>query len=173
MEAHADIVIHNNRVVIDVVHHGDIHIIHRAVVVEVAGVPVTALVPGTRVSVTVVHAAIEANVRPPVAAEESIVVVNIAPVAGRPERTLIRSLNPDARHPVVSIRGVVPVPGRPQVPITGILRLVVFRQRWRRVRSVGYRLLAVVRVVIIRRLVRSLLIIGIRIGRRSALLVVV
>src|ERR1700679_2803606 len=77
MEAHADIVIHNNRVVIDVMHHGDVDIVHRAVVVKVTGVPVAALVASAHVAETVVHAAIKADVRSPIAAEESIVVVYI------------------------------------------------------------------------------------------------
>ena len=63
-----------------------------------------------------------------------------APVAGRPQSTLIGSLNPGARDPVVArlrIAGlcVGPIAGRPEIVIAGSRRLVVFGQRRRRIVS--------------------------------------
>ena len=56
-----------HRTTINVVHHGDVHVIDRAVVVEMAAAPVTALVAVSYVAIAVVDAAIVADVLAPVA----------------------------------------------------------------------------------------------------------
>jgi len=107
------------RAVVDVMHDGDVDVIEGAVVVEVAAAPVTALVAVTAVAETVIDAAVEADVQTPVAAVKAILVVPEAPVSWCPERALIRSLNPGARHPVVALRRIGPVAGRPEVAVPG------------------------------------------------------
>ena len=88
--------------VVDVVHHGDVDVVDRAVVVEVAAAPVTALVADADIAKAVVDAAIVADVRAPVATVKSVAVMPEAPVAGGPESALVGSFNPDSGHPVVT-----------------------------------------------------------------------
>ena len=126
-------------------------------------VPVAALVAAAGVSVAVVHAAVVAHIPAPEAAEERIVVVAVAPVRRRPQRSAVRSHNPRSWNPVVAaVRRVVPVAGRPNVAVAGNLWLLVLRQRRRRLVGIHLRLLVVagvvvVRVVVVRRLLRIVL----------------
>jgi len=71
-------------VVVDVVHHGHIHVAHRAVVVKVAAAPEAALVSKANVAKAVIDTAIEADVTAPIAAVEAVVVMPVTPVAGGP-----------------------------------------------------------------------------------------
>jgi len=109
----------------------------------VAAAPVTALVAEANVAKTVVHAAIEANILAPVAAVKPVVVMPVAPVAGRPQGTLVGSLNPHAGHPVVVALRPGPIAGRPEIIVAGRLRLVIVGQRRRRLVCGIRRLLAV------------------------------
>jgi hypothetical protein len=102
MEAHTNIVVHVDVALVHVMHHGNVDVVHGAVVIEMARIPVSTLVAGAYVPKAIVNAAIEADVRSPIATEEAIVVVCIAPVAGCPKRSRIRCLNPNAWHPVVA-----------------------------------------------------------------------
>jgi hypothetical protein len=95
-------VVHRNGVAVDVVDHGVIDIVHSAVVEEMTGVPIASLVAGAPVAIAVVDAAVEADVGPPIAVEESIMAAYRTPVAGCPERTLVGRLNPNAGHPVIA-----------------------------------------------------------------------
>jgi hypothetical protein len=148
---------------INVMHHRDIDVVHRAIVEKVSRVPIPALVPHATIPEPVIHAAVEPYVPAPIAAKELIVVIRIAPVARCPKRFLVRSLNPNPRHPVVARRSIVPIPGSPDIPIARILRLLVIRQRRRRVGRGSRGWLLVARVVIVGVLRRSLLIIDSRI----------
>jgi hypothetical protein len=67
---------------------------HVGVVHEVAVIPVAALVPCAVIAVAVIHSAIEADVRPPVAVVEQIAVVIEAPIAGRPQSAAVRREHP-------------------------------------------------------------------------------
>ena len=69
---------------VDVVHDGDIDIVVRAVVVEVAAAPVATLVADADISKSVVDAAIVADVGAPVATVKAIAVMVVTPVAGGP-----------------------------------------------------------------------------------------
>src|SRR5208283_174173 len=95
--------------------------------------PVAAVVAVPYVSIAVVHAAIEADVQPPVAVVEAVEPAVEAPVARSPQRALIRRRNPVARNPVVSLRPPRPVSRRPQIVGIRRGRLVVLRQRRRRI----------------------------------------
>jgi hypothetical protein len=132
----------------------------------VAAAPIAALVAEADVAETVVDAAIVADMRAPVTTVKPVAVMPEAPVAGGPQGALVGSLNPHAGHPVVSLRRIGPVAGRPQIVVAGGLRLFVVGQRGRRLGSVGHWLLAVTGIV------RGLVIGGALIGRRSALLVI-
>ena len=134
-------------VVIDVVHDRDIHVVDRAVVVEVSAAPVAALVAVAGVTKAVVDAAIVADVLAPVATVEPVRVIPIAPVAGGPKCALVGSLNPCAGHPIIAVRRPGPVARRPDVVVAGIVRLVVVEKGRRRLVCGVFRLLSVARIV--------------------------
>lgn len=134
------------RTAVDVVHHVDIHIVVRAVVIEVAAAPVAALVAVANIAKAVVNAAVVADVQAPVSAIEPVTVVVEAPIARGPQSALVRSLDPPARHPVIAIRTPGPVAGSPEIIVAGSWGLVVVGQRRRRLGSIRYRLLAVTRI---------------------------
>ena len=161
-----------HRVVVDVVYHGDVQVVDRAVVVEMAATPVAALIADTDIAKAVVDAAIVADMRTPVATVKAIAVVVVAPVAGGPESALVGSLNPSAGHPVVARWSIAPVSGRPQIVVTGSRRLVVVGQGRRRLRSVGHWLSTVAWIVraLVIGLVGGLVVRAPRAGWRSALL---
>ena len=160
--------VHNDRAVVDVVHHSDIDVVDRAVVVEVSPAPVAALIAVAGVAKAVVDAAIVPDVLAPVARVKPVDVIRVAPVAGRPQCALVRSLNPCAGHPVIAVRRPGPVAGGPDIVVAGILRLIVVGQRRRRLVCRVFRLLSVARIIgrLIGRLIRSVALVG-----RRALLV--
>jgi len=165
VEAHtcAAAVVSADAAVVNVMHHGDVHIVDRAVVIEVSAAPVAALVADADIAKAVVHAAIEADMRTPVATVKPIAVIVVAPVAGRPQRALVGSLHPSAGNPIIAALTPGPVAGRPQIAVAGSRRLVVVGQGRRRLVGVFDRLRAVTGIV------RTLIIRAARI-RRSALL---
>jgi hypothetical protein len=134
-------------VFVDVSFDVDVDVVDRAVVVKVASTPITAFVPKTDIAETVVNAAIVADVPAPVAAVEAIAVMPEAPVARGPESTLVGSLDPRARNPVVAHWSKGPIAGRPDVVVAWILRLVVIGQGRRRLACVLCRLLSVARII--------------------------
>jgi hypothetical protein len=54
------------------VNDGDVHVRHLAVVVELIVVPITAVIAAADVAVSVVHAAVVADVTSPIALVESV-----------------------------------------------------------------------------------------------------
>jgi len=148
VEAHVDVtVVYDNRVVVDVVHHIDVDVVDRAVVIEVASTPVAALIAAADIAKAVVDTAVVANMRAPVAPIVPIAVVAETPIAGCPQGALVGSLSPDSGNPVVAGWSVGPVAGRPQVAVSWSRRLLVVWQRRRRLGSVSRRLHAVARVI--------------------------
>ena len=119
--------IHDDRAVVHVVHDADIHVVDRAVVVEVTSAPVTALVAVTGVAKAVIDAAIIADVLTPIAGVIAVGVVPVAPVAGGPKCALVGSLNPCAGNPIIAVWRPGPVARRPDIVVAGVLRLVVVR----------------------------------------------
>src|SRR5450631_592052 len=133
--AHA---IHGNviddRLVVDV---GDVRIAdigHRPVVIETVALPITPLVAAAAVPVTVIHAAIESDLRTPVAYIPYENATPIAPVARSPKETRLGSEDPCARYPVIIL--VVTAPGPiarcPKVALSGNRRLFIDRKLRRR-----------------------------------------
>jgi hypothetical protein len=113
--------------VIDV---GDVHateIVHGRVVAEDAVSPVAALVAGAHIAETVIDAAVESDMRPPVSGVPNIKAVPPAPIPGRPEQTDGRRLHPGSRHPVIAVGSISPKAGRPDVARPGNFGLIVHR----------------------------------------------
>jgi hypothetical protein len=134
----------------------------------VAAAPVAALVAVADVAKAVIDTAIVADILAPVARIKPVMVMPVAPVSGRPESALVRSLNPSAGHPVIAVCTPGPVAGRPEITVAGSRRLVVVGHGRRRLGSCIFRLLSVPRIIIT--LIRRLGIGAVPIRRRSALL---
>ncbi len=165
VEAHTDAAaaIIARGTVVNVMHNRYIHIVVGAVVIEMPAPPVATLVADADIAEAVIDAAIEADMRAPVATVKPIAVIVVAPVAGRPECALVGSLHPSAGNPVITVLTPGPVAGRPQIAVAGSRRLIVVGQGRRRLIGIFDRLRAVAGIV------RTLIIGAARI-RRSALL---
>jgi hypothetical protein len=94
--AHAVVVVHDHRVVVDVVDVDFIDAVDGAVIEEAIAVPVTALIAMAAIAEAIVDAAIEADVRAPVSAMEEISTAEEAPVRRRPECADVGCGNPNA-----------------------------------------------------------------------------
>jgi hypothetical protein len=115
----------DHRLRVDVVNVCDINIVHRPVVVEGSIIPIATLVAVSTVAEAVVDAAVETDLRPPVAIVEHVCAVVPAPVAGRPKQTRFRRFRPRAWHPVITFVAVGPVAWRPDVALSRRHRLRV------------------------------------------------
>src|SRR6266849_2375870 len=120
----------NNRRVVNVVDVGDVYIVHRAVVEKPAAVPTPAFVAVSKVAVTVVDPAVEADTRTPIAFMENKSVAAPTPIGWSPEKTRFWRQHPCTRHPeVVSVIVVVgPVPRCPDIAFSGTQGLLVNRK---------------------------------------------
>ena len=125
------VVVDDDGAVVDVGDPGHVDPIHRAVVVQVIAVPITAMIAVARVSEAIGNTAVEAYVQAPVAAVEAIASAIEAPVAGGPERTIIGRHHPRAGNPVVADRSIAPVAGGPDVVGARGFGLLVGGQRRR------------------------------------------
>ena len=115
----------DHRGVVNIVNLGDVDVVHRTVVVKLSVLPASAFIAVTKVSVAVTDPAIETYLRTPVAIIEDLSVADPTPIGWSPEQTGFRSHYPCARHPVVIVVGVGPVPGCPEITIAGTKRLLV------------------------------------------------
>jgi hypothetical protein len=131
-------------VVVDVMHHGGVHVVDGAVVVEMAVIPIAAAITLAGVSEAIINATVKADVRTPIAVVERVAALVESPIAGSPEGALIGRLNPDAGDPVIAGAAIIPVAGGPKVVVGGSRRLVILGQRRRGVGSGGFGLLSVV-----------------------------
>ncbi len=112
----ADVIIAGaNGSVVRVVNDVDVYICDGAVVVEVAAAPVTARVADAGVAEPIIYAAIEANLRAPVAGIPTIETAGECPIAGSPEQTESGWLYPRAGNPVITVGSVGPVTRNPQI----------------------------------------------------------
>src|SRR5580692_6288476 len=76
----------HDRLCIGVVNVGDVHMADCGVVVEMVTLPVSALVPLTKIAEAVVDAAVEPYARAPVSGVKRISSVTPTPIAGCPEQ---------------------------------------------------------------------------------------
>jgi hypothetical protein len=113
--------------VVNVVNVGDVHVIHRAVVVEGSVIPISTLVADTTIAEAVVDATVESHVRTPVAAIPGVGVAAPTPIAGGPEQANLGSHHPGTRHPEVTLIAISPVAWRPQITVSGGHGLLVNR----------------------------------------------
>jgi hypothetical protein len=104
----------------------DVNAVDGAVVVEVVAVPIAAIVAISGVAEAVVYAAIEADMKTPVAAIEAPAVVVPAPVSGCPKRSVVGRGAPCAGNPVVACRSPIPVTWSPDVVGRGGFWLLIF-----------------------------------------------
>ncbi len=117
--------------VVNIVNVRDVHVIHRAVVVEGSMIPVSAFIADTTVAETVVDATVEADMRAPIALIPSVGVAAPTPVTGSPEKANLGSHHPRTGHPVVAFISISPVSGRPQITFGRGHGLHVHRERGR------------------------------------------
>jgi hypothetical protein len=135
-------VVNDDRAVIDIGDARDVDVVDRAVVVEVAALPVAAVIAVAGVAEAVVHASVEADVLTPEAAVKEIAAAEEAPVAGGPESTVEGRRAPGSGDPVVADGSVSPVAGGPEIVGRGGFGLLIFRERRRGLVSLFEGLLA-------------------------------
>ena len=122
---HRDVVDYG--LVVNIVNVRDVHVIHRAVVVESSVIPISAFIADTTIAEAVVDATVEADIRTPVAAVPGVGVAAPTPITGSPEETNFGSHHPRTRHPEVAFTTISPVAGRPQIAVGGSHGLRVHR----------------------------------------------
>ena len=88
---HVRIIVYDDRLVVDIGHVCDIHIVNRAVVEEFAATPFPALEAFAAVSEPVINAAIKSNVRAPIASIPNIEAFVPTPISGCPQKAHFRS----------------------------------------------------------------------------------
>ena len=90
VEGNVGVIIYNHGLVIDIRDIGDIHVGHRAVVEKPAAAPFTTLEAFAEVSEAVINAAVESDMRAPIAGIPKIDAVVPTPVSGGPQKANFR-----------------------------------------------------------------------------------
>jgi len=130
VKCHMRMVVYDDRLVVDVGHVRDVG--DRPVVEESAPAQFPTLEATAEVSEPVINAAIETNVRAPIAGIPNVEAIVPTPISGCPQKAHFRSQHPGARHPVVAvIVAPGPITGCPQIAGSGANGLRVNRQRRR------------------------------------------
>src|SRR4051812_39554890 len=93
----------------------DPDVIDAAVVIEIPAVPIAAFIAFTEITEAVIDAAVEANVRAPIAGVPKICAAVKPPVTRGPQEARLRRDHPGAGHPKISVRAIRPVTGGPDV----------------------------------------------------------
>jgi len=104
---------------------GDIHVVDGTVVEEMSAFPASTLEAIAEVAEAVVNTAVEPDMRSPVAYVEKKRGAAPTPPARSPQEARLRCQYPRARHPIVAVRAVSPVTGRPDVTLGGARWLFV------------------------------------------------
>ena len=133
-----------------------------AVVPEASAVPIASVEADTEVAEAVVDASVVADRASPATGIPAVVTAVPTPIARSPEGSNVGRQNPGSVNPVVSARTPGPIAGRPEVAIAGAERLIVLRDRRRRVTGLHVRrrrplLLDLLLVLILRSLLLILL----------------
>jgi hypothetical protein len=110
---------------VDIVNVRDTDVVHGAVVEEGSIIPIAALVALATVTEAIVDAAIETDLRSPVAVVKRVSAIIPAPVAGGPKQASFGRFYPRARHPVIAFVAVGPIARRPDVALSRNNRLRV------------------------------------------------
>lgn len=98
---------------VDVVNIGYVDVVDLAVVEEAVAIPIAALIATAAIAEPIVDAAIESDMRSPVAGIKAVGVVFIPPIGGGPEIADGWRFNPDAGDPEVAILTISPVARSP------------------------------------------------------------
>src|ERR1700730_14731053 len=118
VEADAGIVVHDDRLVIDIGHVGDVNVSNATVVEKSVPSPLPAEQTDAGVAKAVVDATVKADVRTPVAAVPNVESIIPTPVARSPEHPNGGEYT-GSGHPVIAIVVIPsPVPGTPELPGT-------------------------------------------------------
>ena len=127
VEGHVRFVIHDDCAVhVDISDYRGVHVHHSGVVEEMAFAPFAAIEAVTAVSKSVINAAIESDLRSPVAGIPNVKAVVPTPVARGPQIAGFGRFYPRAGHPVVAVIVIPsPVTGRPHIAVAGADRLLV------------------------------------------------
>src|SRR5580700_10476430 len=127
---HGDI-IDDGAVDVSVVNDGGVYVGHCGVIGKRSMIPISAHVAHADIAKSIVDPAVEANVRTPVSGVPEIRSAAPAPITRRPKEAHSRRYYPCAGHPIITIRTISPIAGRPNVAWTGAQRLRIYRQRRR------------------------------------------
>src|SRR5450631_1682332 len=128
----SDVDVVDDGLLVHVVNLNGIYIINIAVVVEVATSPVATLITAAAVTVAVVDAAVESNLRAPVAGVPLIETAAPSPISGSPKTANKGGHDPRSGNPVIAaVLGVSPIAGCPNISGGGAQWLTVNRQRRR------------------------------------------
>src|SRR6266567_7368523 len=105
----------DHRCVVNVVNHGDVHVVDRAIVEKVSTIPPPAFVTVAKVAVAIIDSAIKAHSRSPITFIKKEPATAPSPIPRSPQKTNFRRQHPRSRNPVVIAEvGVVsPIARRP------------------------------------------------------------
>jgi hypothetical protein len=109
---------------------------HVAVVTKAPITPTSAVVAVPVVAAAVIHAAVVTDRRAPVARIPHVVAAVPAPVTRRPEVPGLWRIRPRSRNPKVTVGAPRPIARNPNIIGTGYVRLLVLRNRRRRISDV-------------------------------------
>ena len=111
---------------------GDVrYIVDRTVVIEAVSVPISALITDSYVSESIVDSAVIADVAAPVPVVVAVTAARISPVSWSPQDPNLGRMRPRTGNPIVALRRIAPIAGRPDVAVSGAIGLRIFRQRRR------------------------------------------
>src|SRR5215467_5802479 len=125
----------DHRLVVDVCDTDTAEIVDGPIVAEDTVLPNAALIADASIAKDAVDAAIEADMRPPIAGMQDIGAIAPPPIGRRPQQVDGRWQYPRARHPVITLGTISPVAGRPDVAHVWHRRLIVDGERRRRDRN--------------------------------------
>jgi hypothetical protein len=126
-------VFYRNWLTVNVRHRDVGDIVHRTIVKEPAVFPVAALVTDAIIAEAVIHPAIKSDMRPPIPDVKDVNAFFRPPISRSPHQTSLGRHYPGARHPIVATTFAPrPISRYPQITWSRNRRLIVNRQRWRR-----------------------------------------
>src|SRR5580658_2695801 len=129
--AHSNVFMDHGAINESGVHDRGVNVDDCGVVREMPAAPFTAHETHAVVTESVIHAAVETDVRSPVAGMPAVNAACEAPVSGSPKQADTRRSDPNAGNPVIAGVTVGPIAGSPEIAFGGARRLHVNRNRWR------------------------------------------